>query len=300
MSGSIIHAQAGQAALHKTTGDAAASSAGSGDQAWRREIERAQACAWFSMPAVGGGGEGLGHASRPPSRPAGANPRPAAAPRDSSAERVRPPHQHSRRTEAATALPQRHDSRLAVSAEASPVAAADVDAPANLLQSTQQPTSRSVFARIDHAVDQALPTPMAATTWHTINAPAALAPSGPATRSALPARPQQTDNTCASPEQAATPSHQPGVASADDRNPVRLSLALQGKVARVWLGIDEHVRPHLSQIVSSTIKDLNAQGITVDHLVCNGEVITGPGISPGRRKSTERPPHLSHLDQGEP
>lgn len=294
MSGSIIHAQAGQAVSYKTPGDTASTSAGSGDQAWRREIERAQACAWFSMPAVGAGAEGSGHASRAPSQDASAAAKAVSWPRSSSAAHLDPPHRNSGRTEAATALPQRHEPRLALSAEVSRASAADVDATANLLWAAQRPTSRNTSA--DHVVDSGLPTPVAATILHTTNMPATPPLSGPASRSAVPSQPRQADEGPAPTDQAAKHA---GTISADDRSPVRLSLALQGNVARLWLGIDEHVRPHLSQIVSSTIKDLNAKGITVDRLVCNGEEITGTGVASGRRKSAEQP-QLSHLDRGEP
>jgi hypothetical protein len=74
---------------------------------------------------------------------------------------------------------------------------------------------------------------------------------------------------------------------------VRLSLALQGHLASLWLGIDEHVRPQLPQIVAAAIKDLNAKGLTLDRLVCNGEVVVSPDGTPQRKS------HPSHLDRGE-
>jgi hypothetical protein len=110
----------------------------------------------------------------------------------------------------------------------------------------------------------------------------------------------QADEDSATALEAAVRTKEAWASPAGDRSPVRLSLALQGNVARLWLGIDEHVRPHLSQIISTTINDLNAKGITVDRLVCNGEVITGARIASGHRQPAEPPPHLSHLERGEP
>jgi hypothetical protein len=292
MSRAIANAPAGLA-VAKTSSDTGSSALRPDEQAWRREIERAQASAWLNLPVVGRGGEGLSQASQRPSQVIGTDPKPASAPHNSDAQRAQSPHQRPSRAKAAAELPQEHGSSQTASTAPgqTPVVYAKATPAVPQGVPRQQPTGAG--AESGDIDNRAPPKPLAAP------ALSATIP-GPGSRGAIQAQRPQSDEDSTTALEAAARIREAWASPAGDRNPVRLSLALRGNVARIWLGIDEHVRPHLSQIVSATIKDLNAKGITVDRLVCNGEVITGPRIVSGLQWSADLPSHLSHLEQGEP
>jgi hypothetical protein len=292
----IANAPAGQANLPKTSSDMGSSSVRPDEQAWRREIERAQASAWLNLPVVGRGGEGLlSHASQRPSPLVGAGPKPASAPHNGDDQRTQSPHQRPSQPGAAAAPPQDYGSSQTASRvpDQNQAPVVYTRATADVPQGVQRQPSTGAAVESGDIDDCVPPKPVAAPALH------ATIP-GPASRGAVQAQRPQADEDSATALEAAVRTKEAWASPAGDRSPVRLSLALQGNVARLWLGIDEHVRPHLSQIISTTINDLNAKGITVDRLVCNGEVITGARIASGHRQPAEPPPHLSHLERGEP
>jgi hypothetical protein len=285
MNRAITNAQAGAATAPKAPGDAAPALTQTGAQAWRREIERAQASAWLSLPVVGAGSEKSNPSFQCAMQQIGTRAKPALAQRDSGDERVPSPRPDAHRAKDNASPLQRHDSQPPSSATLIRSPMGDAQATANVSRGERPSPARSAaaFDDIDRRVS---PQPVAA---QALQAPS----TGPAGHSFTQAQPPKAEECAAPPQAAAARCQQAADSSADDRSPVRLSLALQGHLASVWLGIDEHMRPHLPQIVAAAIKDLNAKGLTVDRLICNGEVVVSPDGTPQRK------PHPSHLDRGE-
>jgi hypothetical protein len=246
--------------------------------AWRREMERAQADAWFhgALQTPQGRREQAGSRDDGPSshRSAPADPRPTAEHRHATNDRrqdgpLLPAHREAFAAVVRTLVAQPGISPV-LGATTLPVAAMSSGGP-HLGMPAETAAPRP-------AVDLPLPP----NTDRPSIALAAL-PTGPAEPEALEANPTEPHASGARP-----PAREPNT----ERLPVRVHIEGDAQHATVWLGVDAQARAELPAVAEAIGRWLAQAGYGVPTFVCNGRVIdkTGHEFTMAEDPASDRAP----------